>query len=212
MLSLHGEHAFEVSESHLDPGSREHREWRSTLERDGILYISADTYVGGAFPDFYHTAFHAPWYVFEHWGRWFDVLAYLPRSSLDFQDQVVLRRRDSTEERATPLRARSTGPVAPAPAPTSSTPAADGLLSMPTTPSRFGSAGLLARRALFRVARPVISAQHEVDRSLADAVSSLDARVEDRMPPLVHIALRQQAERIERLESDLRDMRGTSDR
>jgi hypothetical protein len=80
---------------------------------------------------------------------------------------------------------------------------------MPTEASRFGSLGLLARRAIFRAARPVLHAQEEVDRSFAEAISSLDARLDERMPPLVHIALRQQAERIERLESDLhRTLRG----
>jgi SAM-dependent methyltransferase len=96
VLSIHGEHAFMTSEEQLEEGARQRREWRMILERDGILFVSDDTYVGSAFPDFYHTAFHAPWYVFEHWSRWFDVLAYLPRSSLDFQDQVVLRRRSDS--------------------------------------------------------------------------------------------------------------------
>ena len=213
VLSLHGEYAFEVSERHLDADARERREWRTTLERDGLLYIAADTYVGSSFPDFYHTAFHAPWYVFEHWCRWFDVLAYLPRSSLDFQDQVVLRRRGSSEGEPVPLRARPDGaPPASAPTPSSSPPDADGLLAMSAAPSRFGAPGLLARRALFRMARPVLHAQHGVDRSLADAISFLDARLDERMPPLVHVALRQQAERIERLESDLRELRRTLDR
>jgi SAM-dependent methyltransferase len=211
VLSIHGEHAFRVSEQHLEAGSSLRREWRASLERDGILYIAEDTYVGSAFPDFYHTAFHAPWYVFEHWGRWFEVLAYLPRSSLDFQDQVVLRRRGDSEDDGVPVRARpADGPPAPVARPPGPAIAgSDGPLQMPTEASRFGSLGLLARRAIFRAARPVLHAQEEVDRSFAEAISSLDARLDERMPPLVHIALRQQAERIERLESDLhRTLRG----
>ena len=43
----------------------------------------------------------------------------------------------------------------------------------------------------------------------AAAIASLEDRREERMPPLVHVALRQQAERIERLETDLRELRGT---
>jgi SAM-dependent methyltransferase len=215
VLSIHGEHAFRVSEEQLEVGSRQRREWRGVLERDGILFVSDDSYVGSAFPDFYHTAFHAPWYVFEHWGRWFDVLAYLPRSSLDFQDQVVLRRRDDLDDEGAGIRARPAGgepaPVSPSPVP--ATAGLDAPLQMPSQDSRFGSLGLLGRRAIFRAARPVLHAQQQVDRSLAEAISSLAARLDEsrdeRMPPLVHIALRQQAERIERLEKDIRELRGT---
>jgi len=55
----------------------------------------------------------------------------------------------------------------------------------------------------------VLHAQQRVDRSFADAIASLDARLDERMPPLVHVALRQQAERIERLENELQELRGT---
>jgi 2-polyprenyl-3-methyl-5-hydroxy-6-metoxy-1,4-benzoquinol methylase len=211
VLSIHGEHAFAVSEKQLEDGSRHGREWRARLERAGMLYISDDTYVGSAFPDFYHTAFHAPWYVFEHWSRWFEVLAYLPRSSLDFQDQVVLRRRGRSEN-GVPIRARPLGAVSAAPvASTSMIAGAGGPLAMPTSASRFGRLGLAARRAIFRVARPVLHAQEQVDRSLAEAIASLDQRLDEardeRMPPLVHVVLRQQAERIDRLEDDLRELR-----
>lgn len=210
VLSIHGEHAFQVTERQLQADSSPQREWRARLERDGILYIADDAYVGSAFPDFYHSAFHAPWYVFEHWSRWFDVLAYLPRSSLDFQDQVVLRRRDVSGDDFVPIRARPTDGVPAAPAPLAG-PAiasgADGALRIPTDASRFGAVGLFARRAIFRAARPVLHAQQDVDRSFAQAISALDERLDERMPPLVNVALRQQAERIGRLESDLDEMR-----
>jgi SAM-dependent methyltransferase len=211
VLSIHGEHAFRVTERELQADSAQQREWRERLEREGILYIADDAYVGSAFPDFYHSAFHAPWYVFEHWNRWFDVLAYLPRSSLDFQDQVVLRRRDDSGNDFLPIRARPAdgGPAAPASPVGPATLAPDSALRMPTEASRFGALGLLARRAIFRAARPVLHAQQDVDRSFAQAISSLEGRLDERMPPLVHIALRQQAERIGRLESDLQEMRRT---
>jgi SAM-dependent methyltransferase len=217
VLSVHGEHAFQRSEQQLEEGSRLRHEWRAQLEANGILYIAADSYVGSAFPDFYHTTFHAPWYVFEHWSRWFDVLAYLPRSSLDFQDQVVLRRRGDSGDGGAPIRARPAGgaaaQVTPPPGPVVSS--QGGPLQVPSEASRFGSLGLLGRRAIFRAARPVLHAQQQVDRSFAEAISSLDARLDEsrdeRMPPLVHVALRQQANRIERLESDLQELRAQKD-
>ena len=211
VLSIHGEHNFQVGEQQLEAGSRQRREWRALLERHGILYIADDGFVGSAFPDFYHTAFHAPWYVFEHWSRWFDVLAYLPCSSVDLQDQVVLRRRSDSGNGGTPIRARPTdlAPTSASPPPSSGIASLGGLLEMPTHASRFGWLGLVARRAIFRAARPVLHAQQHVDRSFAEAISSLDARLDQRMPPLVQVALRQQSERIERLETDLQELRQT---
>jgi SAM-dependent methyltransferase len=217
VLSIHGDHAFQTSEQQLAPASRERREWRAQLERDGMLFVAEDTYVGSAFPDFYHTAFHAPWYVFEHWSRWFDVLAFLPRSSLDFQDQVVLRRRQDNQDGGEPVRARPGGMSRP---PGQSQAAAHApvavelpgsLIEAPTEASRFGPLGLAARRAIFRIARPVLHAQRRVDQDLVEAINSLEHRADDaggeRMPPLVHIALRQQAQRIDRLESELDTLR-----
>lgn len=213
VLNVHGEHAFAVTEQRLEAGSRQRSEWRAVLEREGILFIADDAFVGSAFPDFYHSAFHAPWYVFEHWSRWFDVLAYLPQSSLGFQDQVVLRRRRESAAGSVPIRARPTGRgnVASAPPPSPVISDVERSLEMPTAASRFGSLGLLARRGVFRAARPVLNAQQQVNRSLAEAIFSLEARLDDRMPPLVQIVLRQQAERIERLEGELRAVRGDSD-
>jgi SAM-dependent methyltransferase len=209
VLSTHGEFAFAKSEEQLAPDARQRREWREILERDGILHTAEDAYVGSAFPDFYHTAFHAPWYVFEHWSRWFDVLALLPRSSLDFQDQVVLRRPlDSTRARS-PIRARPAGGVSPpAPGPPGVERALiDKPLEAPTQASRFGLPGLFARRVVFRVTRPILHAQHRVDRSLLERITSIDGRLDERMPPLVHTALRKQAERIDRLDRELQETR-----
>jgi len=31
--------------------------------------------------------------VIEHWQRWFELLAYIPRNNLEFQDAIVFRPR-----------------------------------------------------------------------------------------------------------------------
>jgi SAM-dependent methyltransferase len=67
-------------------------QWQAELESRGILFITDDHFVGSTHPDFYHSTLHAPWYVFEQWTRYFDLIAYLPEGS-DTQDLVVLRRR-----------------------------------------------------------------------------------------------------------------------
>jgi SAM-dependent methyltransferase len=207
VLSTHGEHAFHVTEEELAGHARE---WRDTLERDGILFVSEDSFVGGAFPDFYHSTFHAPWYVFEHWSEWFEVLAYLPKSSLDFQDHVVLRRPRETPHTAFPIRARPSGGTVSAPP---SEPQVDTnsieILAPLAGPSRFGAAGLLARRALFRVARPILCAQNRVDRALAERIAELDVGVKHGMSSFVRDILRQQAERIDRLDRELEHVRAS---
>ena len=80
---------------------------RVDYDRDGIVHVRDDHFIGSAHGDGYHTTFHAPWYVLEHWAGWFDVVAYLPQG-VDVQDLVVLRRRRTaaTGPTATPHRRR----------------------------------------------------------------------------------------------------------
>lgn len=102
LLSVHGTRAFGISEHAARFEDETSAVWRRDLERDGILFISSDAYVGSSFPSFYHTTFHAPWYVFEHWAQWFDISAYLPHADLGFQD-IVLLQRDDSESRERPV-------------------------------------------------------------------------------------------------------------
>ncbi len=85
-------------------------QWQDELELRGILFIADDHFVGSTHPDYYHSTVHAPWYVFEHWTRYFDLVAYLPEGS-DTQDLVVLRRRPDGAPAPRPIGHRS-APVA----------------------------------------------------------------------------------------------------
>jgi SAM-dependent methyltransferase len=91
--------------------------WRAELESRGILFISADAFAGSTHPDFYHSTVHAPWYVFEHWTHFFDLVAYIPDGSVS-QDLVVLRRRADGAAQPRPIvrRASAAPPAPPAPA------------------------------------------------------------------------------------------------
>ena len=96
VLSVSGEHPFsELIKAQRDGGA-DPTKLLETYRSKGIVFIEDDSWVGGPFPDFYHSAFHAPWYVFKHWGRYFDIKAYVTRGSLDFQDYLLLRRREGT--------------------------------------------------------------------------------------------------------------------
>ena len=93
ILSVHGEPAFLVFEENVaKSGVGDPSIIRRELQTRGISFIHDDAFTGGPFPDFYHSTFHAPWYVFEHWGRYFTVAAYVPRGSMGFQDFVLLQR------------------------------------------------------------------------------------------------------------------------
>ena len=93
ILSVHGEPAFLVFEENVKKsGVGDPSLIRRELSTKGISFIHDDAFTGGPFPDFYHSTFHAPWYVFEHWGRFFNVAAYIPRGSMGFQDFVLLQR------------------------------------------------------------------------------------------------------------------------
>jgi SAM-dependent methyltransferase len=219
ILTVHGEAPFRENERAADANGPV---WRERLESDGLLYIEEDAYVGSAFPAFYHTAFHAPWYVFEHWGRSFSIVAYIPRGSLGYQDVVVLARSEEEPPSPEPVRARPHGAAAPA----SSDPALARVHAtldrgvVPSHPSRFGAPGELARRLLLRVMRPFTVLEREVDRDLAEAVAQTQAEVEElraamagseRMSPVVQDVLNRQAERINRLEAELRRLSGGRD-
>lgn len=103
ILSVHGEFAFQITEDEMRGGGEDPGTWRATLERDGILFIADDAYLGGVFPDFYHTTFHAPWYIFSHWSKWFEVRSYLVKADLGRQDVVVLQRRVDGQDAPLPL-------------------------------------------------------------------------------------------------------------
>jgi SAM-dependent methyltransferase len=117
LLSVHGPFAFGLTEHASRFEGDMASIMRKEIERDGILYLSSDSYVGSSFPSFYHTTFHAPWYVFEHWAQWFTVRAYLPRADLSFQD-IILLQRDDAEGSARPIAAvgaQTQGAVAESP-------------------------------------------------------------------------------------------------
>jgi SAM-dependent methyltransferase len=92
VLSVSGLHAFAgLVKSYVDVGADP--SWLEATMRDpGFLYIADDGWRDTCLPAFYHSAFHAPGYVFEHWGEFFEIVAYYPRGALGFQDIAVCRR------------------------------------------------------------------------------------------------------------------------
>lgn len=99
LLTLHSTPQWNNAIHDMENGGEAIEPLRRELEENGILFIADDHFIGSTHPDFYHTTFHAPWYVFERWTQWFDLAAYVPLGSHS-QDLMVMRRRDD----ATPVQ------------------------------------------------------------------------------------------------------------
>jgi len=214
VLSVHGDHAFGLYQEFYGQNGGDAGALRDQMNRNGIVYVHDDPWTGGSFPDFYHSTYHATWYVFEHWGRYFNIRAYLPRGDLDFQDLVVLER-PAGDLAPAPQRKQSPN-VGNGPDTSSSPQEPDGpaleraarrLAAGPeiSAPSRFGWAARTARQAVVRVLRNYLHYQRHLDAAMLDAIRETMPHPEFRMHSLITLreAVRRQGERINRLEQDL---------
>ena len=235
VLSVHGEEPL----AEFEEGSR--KAWgdpkpiRDAVRRDGIAFIDLDSHTGGPFPGDYHTTFHAPWYVFDHWSRWFTIKAYVPRGSLGFQDFVLLER-PPADQPVLPENRPTTRPLAEAAAPADlpgpRLPGVQRLVAQPLlgppvgAPGRFGPVTRVVRRVLqrvlsyqmdyhLRVERDVQQALREVDASLAELAHGLEQlKASVQVDGVLALgesnvrlwdSLKKQGERVNRLENDLWD-------
>ena len=80
-------------------------ELRRITKPGGVLLLTVDSslvgekdfvfqrsYENGLFPAWYQNAFHSEKYVIENFGKYFEVMKYLPRGMNDHQDVVVLKK------------------------------------------------------------------------------------------------------------------------
>lgn len=233
ILSVHGEPAFlEYEENVTKAGMGDPSLIRRELSTRGIAFIKDDAFTGGPFPDFYHSTFHAPWYVFEHWGRLFTVNAFVPRGSMGFQDFVLLQRPpDDAGGRRGPITVQpasgkgdqvgplGASPTAPAAAVSSVEDAlhrAGRLLHEGLPAPGPSGAKTAARRMVDRATGAKFDYQRQVNEALFTALYELRASVDKRTTgaggvPVAELnarlwdAIRLQGERMNRLEGDLWD-------
>jgi SAM-dependent methyltransferase len=167
VLSVHGERALPDRS----------RKLRDRLEQYGIVFVDGSMPDDFALPDWYQNTWHAPWYVFEHWGRWFDIRAYLPGAALGLQDHVLVERlADSAEERVlSPLAARPIVPAVGTPADrtTDALNAARAYRSGAAGSARSGLPRRLARRLLLRLMRPYTAHEDDFDDAVATSIVEL---------------------------------------
>jgi SAM-dependent methyltransferase len=92
LLTVHGETMIAPMLRDLAGGGDDPAPYLRTLRERGILFIEDDGYVGSVHPPYYHSAYHAPWYIYAHWGTFFSVRALLSPGAWGGHDVVVLER------------------------------------------------------------------------------------------------------------------------
>ena len=90
VLTVSGDHPFAGFRQTLLDAGADPSHWDRLYGDGRLVHVEDDSWVGGPFPDFYHSSFHPPRYVFEHWTRFVELKAYIVRGALDFQDLLVL--------------------------------------------------------------------------------------------------------------------------
>ncbi|MHB1582154.1 MAG: class I SAM-dependent methyltransferase [Acidimicrobiales bacterium] len=188
LLSVNGTRAFNQTELAMRAGGTDPSALREALADRGIAFVSDDNWVGGSFPEFYHTTYHAPWYVFEHWSQWFDIRAYLPHGDLDYQDMVVVQRvgDDELPRPIAPRREVAGGAVEPE------------AVSRRTSVRALGVE--LARRTAIRVLRP--------PETVSSPPPPATGGTSEEMSPTVRSILGRMGERVTRLEEDVARLEG----
>ncbi len=92
LITVHGHYNWNYTKETIFPKRPDLAALDPTFRENGFLYWKGDGWEKH-FPDFYHTAWHSPIYVREHWSRWFDVLELREAGARPTQDLVVLRKR-----------------------------------------------------------------------------------------------------------------------
>jgi hypothetical protein len=152
---------------------------RAALEDKGIVFLEWHG-LQSPHPSWYQVTYHTPWYVYEHWGRWFEIRGYVPGGALGLQDQILLERTDEVR-RLQPLAVRPRR-VQHESSRVQTTTASERVnarrAAVGTSPRRFGPTGDLMRRLVIRLMRPYTFHQEQVDDALAGAIDELAERVD----------------------------------
>jgi SAM-dependent methyltransferase len=169
VLSVHGELAIPDGAWHI----------RDQVEREGIAFVDRSMARDFPLPDWYQNTYHAPWYVFEHWARWFEIRAYIPRASLGLQDHVLLERR-SASPRLPPLSARPqfAAPGVPASRVVDTLGSTRAYQAAAAGSSGARSIRQLARELVLRVMRPYTVHEDRFDDAVVKSIAELAHKVD----------------------------------
>jgi ubiquinone/menaquinone biosynthesis C-methylase UbiE len=81
VVTVHGE---ELARAHAPDAA-------DSVRESGIAFVPS-TYWDGVFPEWYQNTYHSQEYVMKTFGRYFEILSYIPRGLNDGHDVVVMRR------------------------------------------------------------------------------------------------------------------------
>ena len=73
LLTVHGKYNWDYSKAHVMSNLPNIAVLDSTLTDRNFLYWTGDGWEQH-FPNYYHTAWHLPQYIREHWSYWFEVV------------------------------------------------------------------------------------------------------------------------------------------
>lgn len=193
LLTVHSTRQWNTILDNIAGGGEDTELYRDQLERNGILFISDDHFIGSTHPDWYHSTFHAPWYIHEHWTEFFTLRGYIHEGS-DTQDMVILERRPDGEERLRPIGRRDQGATEPP----------GGTAVAPITTSR-SSERSRTRRWLPGSRAVRGGTVQDPAHQLAELRARLDAVPDKRSVEIMRYSLYQQGERVSAIERDLRE-------
>ena len=88
LLTVHGEASWQAGLPTVGPAAAALDRQR---QQHGFVYWRGEGW-DQHFPDFYHTSWHTPAYVWRHWAQWFTVVEVLESHMRPTHDLVVLRR------------------------------------------------------------------------------------------------------------------------
>jgi SAM-dependent methyltransferase len=91
LLSIHSAEQWEQAIRDVARAGEDANAYVAELASHGILFIRDDLYVGSVHRPYYHTTFHEPWYIFDHWQRFFRIRGYIPLGA-DTPDLLVCER------------------------------------------------------------------------------------------------------------------------
>jgi hypothetical protein len=214
LLTVHSTRQFDDLLSQLEQGGEDGVPYREALERDGILFITEDLFIGTTHPDWYHSTFHAPWYVYEHWRQFLDVRAHIHEGAIT-QDMIVLERRPDDVDALPAIGHRGTGTVEP-PAPSKPVAAAPAAPAAAVAPASGRELPPQARVVVGKAKRRMLRdehariAGHETEiAALRAELAALKAQTgaggEQRAVAMLRAALYAQGERISIVERELRE-------
>lgn len=181
-LTVHGEHCFAGFERDSQEVGDPARV-RRILETEGIAYIPDDCFVGSTHPEYYHSTFHAPWYIYAHWSRWLEVKAHIPQGSLGFQDAILFERpQDGAERCIVPPAIGSLRVEEPPPPPPAQDPGIVRLEQLAEgpdihSPTRYGVLAHATRRTMQRLMRHYTNHQRELSLGMVRTLGSLAERI-----------------------------------